>query len=87
MDPRPVITSMRCYTGSRRTEPKSGDVRTTKKHGVQIRVPVVHDGRWVVSGGRQCYEWKFPDEVQGTGFAYLLSRPSVAAALAEKAST
>ena len=54
----------RFYSGpAPRPRPKTGDRRTTKKHGDQIRVPVlVHNQRgeaigYNCTGGRQNYEW------------------------------
>lgn len=52
-----------------RPKPKAGDRRTTKKHGLQIRVmSMVKDtqGRIIgynCTGGRQRYEWRKPDEL------------------------
>lgn len=42
-----------------RTKPKAGDRRVTKKHGPQIRVPVRDShGHYIVSSGRQVFEWR-----------------------------
>ena len=67
--PRAHVTSMRVTYGEPRTKPKAGDRRTTKKHGVQIRVQrMARDwqgkpiGR-IVSGGRPCYDWRTPREL------------------------
>lgn len=68
----PRITSIRFSSGPVRRAPKIGDRRTTKKHGLQIRVPEVHSGRWVRANGRQCYVWSKPANLVGTSFSYLL---------------
>lgn len=41
---RPHVTSMRATYGRPRKKPKAGDRRTTKTHGVQIRVQRIRDG-------------------------------------------
>jgi hypothetical protein len=46
-----------------RTKPKTGDIRTTKKHGLQIRIPYKIDGCYIVSSGRQLYEWIKPKDL------------------------
>jgi len=57
------VTSIRFSTSPVRSKPREGDRRTTKKHGLQIRImSMVHDrlGRPVgynCTGGRQNYEW------------------------------
>lgn len=56
-----------------RPKPQIGDRRTTKKHGVQIRVVETHNGMWVKSGSRYRYEWRKPYELIGTQWAYLLN--------------
>lgn len=67
-------------SGRHRKKPATGDTRTTKKHGLQIRVPVmVHNQRgepigYNCTGGRQNYEWRKPSELTGTRFEYLLKR-------------
>lgn len=71
---RVTITS-----GSPRPKPKTGDVRTTKKHGLQIRVPEMHqigndDWAYVVMNGRQRYEWKTPRQLVGTRWEHLTVR-------------
>jgi len=60
-------------------KPRAGDLRHTKKHGPQVRVPVVvregpYRGAWVVSGGRQCYEWVSPSEACRRGFTHHVPR-------------
>lgn len=68
---RPHVTSMRITyaTGDVGSKPKAGDRRTTKKHGVQIRVQrMARDwqgkpiGR-IVSGRRPCFDWRTPREL------------------------
>lgn len=59
-------------TAPRRKQPAIGDVRTTKKHGVQVRVVETHRGMWVRSGSRYCYEWKTPAQLVGSCWEYLL---------------
>lgn len=68
------MTTIHIHTlGPQRRKPKIGDRRTTKKHGVQIRVVETHNGMWVVSGSRHRYEWRKPHELLGTQWAYLLT--------------
>lgn len=55
-----------------RSKPKIGDRRTTKKHGLQIRVVETHNGMWVRSGYRYRYEWLKPSEIVGTQWVNLL---------------
>lgn len=63
---------------TRRRKPATGDTRTTKQHGIQVRVPeMVHDihGREVgynCTGGRQQYVWKTPEQLTGTRWEYLI---------------
>lgn len=58
-----MITSMTFRTSQSRPKPKTGDVRTTKKHGRQVRVPLyVTDMRGNIigrncTGGRPRFEW------------------------------
>lgn len=66
---RPHVTSVRVTYGEPRKTPKVGDRRTTKAHGVQIRVQrMARDwqgkpiGR-IVSGGRPCFDWRTPCEL------------------------
>ena len=70
---KPVITSIRYSSGPARKQPKVGDRRTTKKHGLQIRVFEMHGGMCVVSGGRHRYDWKSPADLVGTMFNHLLT--------------
>jgi hypothetical protein len=63
---RPHVKSIRVTYGEPRKKPKAGDRRTTKAHGVQIRVQsMARDwqgrpiGR-IVSNGRPCYDWRAP---------------------------
>lgn len=46
-----------------RAKPKTGDIRTTKKYGLQIRIPYKIDGCYVVSSGSQSYEWIKPKDL------------------------
>lgn len=61
-----------------RRKPKIGDRRTTKKHGLQIRVVQTHDGMWVKSGSRYCYEWRKPATLVGTMWSYTLTPQDLA---------
>jgi len=61
------VTSIRFYSGPVRRQPKTGDRRTTKKHGEQVRVlDIVQSGPYrgchVVSRGRPCFVWVSPEE-------------------------
>lgn len=67
-----------------RRKPQIGDRRTTKKHGEQIRVVTVHDGRWVVTRHGACHEWRSPGDLVGTQWEYLL-QDADRKALAQKA--
>ncbi len=69
--PKPQVTSIRFFTSAPRRQPKSGDRRTTKKHGLQIRVFERHNGMLVVSGSRYRYEWRRPAELDGFDRHYL----------------
>ena len=60
-----------------RRRPQAGDTRTTKKHGPQVRIPVrvthgTYAGAFVVSNGRQCYEWVSPAYACAHGLAHLV---------------
>ena len=66
---RPHVTSMRVTYSAPRKQPKVGDRRTTKTHGVQVRVQrMARDwqgkpiGR-IVSNGRPCFDWRTPREL------------------------
>lgn len=63
---------------TQRQRPKIGDRRTTKKHGLQIRVVETHYGMWAKSGSRYSYDWRKPSELVGTQWAYLLTPGDVA---------
>lgn len=69
-------------TVPQRRRPKLGDRRTTKKHGDQIRVPVlVRNSRgeaigYDCTGGRQRYEWISVDNVPER-WRYLLKQGGV----------
>ena len=56
-----------------RPKPKTGDIRTTKKHGLQIRIPYKVGGCYVVSSGRQLYEWIKPEELLDR-YKYLIQK-------------
>lgn len=75
----PSLISVRYFTTPSRPQPRLGDLRTTKKHGEQVRIPEVvqmgpHRGAWVVRGNRQCYEWVSYDEARKRGFGGALDR-------------
>jgi len=66
-------------TEPQRKKPKTGDMRTTKKHGLQVRIPkmvklfggaLAYD----CTGGRQNYEWISPSQLVGTRWEYLLKQ-------------
>lgn len=61
-----------------RRRQKIGDRRTTKKHGLQIRVVETHNGMWVCSGSRYRYEWRKPSDLVGTQWAHLLQPGDIA---------
>lgn len=50
-------------SGPTRPKPKAGDRRITKKHGLRIRVPEIHNGMHVYSGSRPCYAWCKPADL------------------------
>ncbi len=56
-----------------RPKPKTGDIKTTKKHGLQIRIPYKIDGMYVVSYGRQLYEWVVPENLPNR-YKYLIPK-------------
>ena len=58
----------------RRKQPKIGDRRTTKKHGLQIRVVATSEGMWIKSGSRYRHEWRKPDDLVGSQFEHLLTQ-------------
>jgi len=68
------ITSIRYFTAPRRKAPATGDLRETKKHGKQIRLPMMardHRGRvlgYLCNGGRQNYEWASYAEARARGY-------------------
>lgn len=62
------VTSIRYVSGPRQKAPRTGDRRTTKKHGLQIRIPEVvtfgpHRGAHVHRNGRPAFEWCKPAEL------------------------
>ena len=73
-----AVTRIHFITGRPRPVQRTGDRRTTKKHGLQIRIPAyVHDslGRRVgydCTGGRQRYEWVSVDKLPAD-YLYLLT--------------
>lgn len=46
-------------TAKPRKQPKAGDRRTTKKHGEQVRVHVMHNGCLVMGGGHRYYRYEW----------------------------
>jgi hypothetical protein len=58
-------------TGPRRPKPATGDRQVTKKHGLRIRVPEIHNGMHVVSNGRPCYVWAKPADLPRSYRRYL----------------
>lgn len=70
-----AVTSIRFF-GPQRRKPEIGDRRTTKKHGLQIRVVETRGGIWVLQAGKSNayrYDWKKPSELIGTRWEYLLT--------------
>lgn len=76
---KPRVVSVRYYTSSSKPKPKAGDRRTTKAHGLQIRVQcMARDfmtgkplGR-MVSNGRPVFGWRKPIELDPWDY-YLLT--------------
>ena len=68
-------------TAPSRRKPQIGDRRTTKKHGEQIRLPVMvhnHKGEPVgydCTGGRQNYEWVSIDKLPAR-WQFLAKKPA-----------
>lgn len=67
---RPHVVRVRYYTGSSKPKPKAGDRRTTKMHGLQIRVQcMARDFRTgapigrIVRAGRPVFDWRKPIEL------------------------
>ena len=67
---RPHVVRVRYYTGSSKPKPKAGDRRTTKTHGLQIRVQcMARDFRTgapigrIVRAGRPVFDWRKPLEL------------------------
>lgn len=67
------------FLSSNRSQPKIGDRRVTKKHGLQIRVVETHGAMWVRSGGRYRYDWRKPAQLLATAWEYLLTSEDRAA--------
>lgn len=67
--PEPRIDSVRFFTGKVRKQPKAGDRRVTKAHGLQIRVHIrARDTRgnpmgMVCSNGRPLFDWCKPQHL------------------------
>lgn len=60
-------------TTPQRKQPHPGDLRTTKKHGLQVRVPTPWpEGRMLRPGGRLRFEWVSPTEACLIGYAHLV---------------
>lgn len=77
---KPRIDSIRFYYGKTRSAPKTGDRRVTKKHGMQIRIPVKHNGAFVTnSRGKFTFRWKTIQQVYGTYWHYLLTQDEIKA--------
>jgi hypothetical protein len=77
------VTSIRMSSAPARPKPKTGDRRTTKKHGLQIRIPMICDfgpgrGAHVYSGGRPCFEWAKPHELPARFRHYLTAEERAA---------
>lgn len=72
-----MLTSIKITVGPPPKQPRIGDTRTTKAHGLQIRVVETINGMWVRSGSRYRYEWKTPAELKGTRWEYLLKKDSI----------
>lgn len=74
-----------------RKKPRAGDRRTTKKHGLQIRVQTIIKpspglpGGWLYSNGRPVYEWAKPEDLLGGFWDYLLTPEERAAAELQQA--
>lgn len=78
------VISVRYYRGPvPRPRPRAGDRRVTKKHGLQIRLPVFakdHCGRvigLVVNRGHSVFEWCTPSEVVARGYDQFLSEEEI----------
>lgn len=69
-DEQPRVDCVRYYTSPQRPTPNAGDRRTTKKHGLQIRVHARArdwNGRpfgFLVRSGRAVYEWRSPQDLE-----------------------
>ena len=80
-EPRPRITSIRYSRTPYRKKPEIGDKRTTKKHGLQIRVVrTTQGGSWLRADRGYLYEWRDPQSLIGTQWHYLWERHVKAAA-------
>lgn len=75
---KPHLTSMRVTYGEPRKQPKAGDRRTTKTHGLQIRVQcMARDFRTgapigcIVRNGRPVFDWRKPLELDPWDYHHL----------------
>lgn len=67
------VASIRFYSVSHKPKPKEGDIRETKAHGKQVRVMSrTLTGAFLVSGGRQLYEWISFEEAANRGLEHLI---------------
>lgn len=74
MEVKVRITSFSYSCTPVRKEPRTGDRRTTKKHGLQIRIPERINGcTHVNSRGKPYYVWVKPADLP-TVYHYLLSK-------------
>lgn len=82
------IVSVRYYATTSKPRPKAGDRRTTKKHGMQIRVQCMArdwmNGKPIgrmVSNGRPVFDWRKPLELDPWDY-HLLTEDERASAAA-----
>ncbi len=75
---RPHAVLVRYYTGASKPKPKAGDRRTTKTHGLQIRVQcMARDFRTgapigrIVRNGRPVFDWRKPLELDPWDYHHL----------------
>lgn len=64
-------------SGPVRRKPRTGDLRTTKKHGLQVRIPerVQHGpdrGAYIKRSGRLSYVWVSPAQAREQGYGHLV---------------
>lgn len=62
----PAFVRFARLSGPTRKPPRAGDRRTTKKHGLQIRVHVRSQGMLMMGGGHRYYlfEWRKPADLE-----------------------